>query len=243
MSKEIMFDPHGTIHREFHYERFETLICEGCAGASVGLYQRQILRKIPSLKDGSTLLELGSHSLELTRRSIGTDTFARAGCLVACDIQFPHHGAISLGSKMSPVVRFLQSDASQLGLSSASVDVVYHGCLLHHLENPLDMINEVRRVLKPGGTAVYYLPCDPGLAIRCAQFAVTKRRAKRFYRREGLSVDFVWAIEHRNHYPSLREMITYVHQYDLIQRHGFPAKVPFWNFRLFDIFVVTKSNA
>lgn len=52
---------------------------------------------------------------------------------------------------------FLLMDAEQLGYGPASFDLVCGSGILHHLDMERSL-TEVRRVLKPGGTAVFYEP-------------------------------------------------------------------------------------
>jgi SAM-dependent methyltransferase len=48
-------------------------------------------------------------------------------------------------------VRWSMQDASRLSYPHASFDVVFMSHLLHHLDEPLDVIRECHRVLRPGG--------------------------------------------------------------------------------------------
>ena len=53
----------------------------------------------------------------------------------------------------------IQGDAESLAFSDNSFDVVYSNGVLHHTLNTQSAINEVYRVLKPGGRAVIMLYC------------------------------------------------------------------------------------
>jgi ubiquinone/menaquinone biosynthesis C-methylase UbiE len=232
----------GEAHRSFFYEQFEESCYRGCPGTATRAYQKQILNHVPSVRDGR-YLELGSHSLELTRR-----LFERIGSseqLFALDIAYPKplakRRARELGSGGRASIDLVQGDASRLPFGSNSLDVVFHGCLLHHLEKPLECLNEVRRVLRPGGTAVFYLPCDPGFLLRIAQRLITQRWARRMMDRERLSVEYLWAIEHRNHYASLSEMIRHVFLPDQVSVRGYPIPWRFWNLKLFEVIVIRKT--
>jgi ubiquinone/menaquinone biosynthesis C-methylase UbiE len=52
----------------------------------------------------------------------------------------------------------VQADACRLPFADDTFDVVYARALLHHLPDPADGLREIRRVLKPGGTAVVLDP-------------------------------------------------------------------------------------
>ena len=55
-------------------------------------------------------------------------------------------------------VRFEVMDAGGLPHADASFDTVAISCSLHHLENIVDVLDEMKRVLKPGGLFIVYEP-------------------------------------------------------------------------------------
>jgi hypothetical protein len=59
--------------------------------------------------------------------------------------------------------------------------------------------------------------------------------------RERLSVEYLWAIEHRNHYASLSEMIRHVFLPDQVSVRGYPIPWRFWNLKLFEVIVIRKT--
>jgi len=56
----------------------------------------------------------------------------------------------------------LVTDAAALGIASASVDCVYLPALLEHVPYPAAVVDEVFRVLRPGGIAVVEVPFMQG---------------------------------------------------------------------------------
>jgi hypothetical protein len=78
--------------------------------------------------------------------------------------------------------------------------------------------------------------------IRIAQRLITKRQARKILTPHGFDADYLWAIEHHNHYSSLREIILHVHQLDDVRVKSYPVSLPFWNLKLFDLFIVTKKE-
>ena len=54
-----------------------------------------------------------------------------------------------------PNVHYLEADAAALPFERGSFDVVLSFGVLHHIKNWLDVLKEVKRVLKPGGYFVY----------------------------------------------------------------------------------------
>ncbi len=70
-----------------------------------------------------------------------------------------------------PVAEYVQGDATAMPFEDASFDRVHASWLLEHVPEPLDVVREVRRVLKPGGIAHFVevdnatLRTDPPLAV------------------------------------------------------------------------------
>ena len=94
------------------------------------------------------LLEVG--------HGVGTDLvrFAQAGAIVhGVDISQTHHDMTKQNLAchgLSGELKF--SDATNIDFPDEYFDVVYSHGVLHHLEETKDAIEEIRRVLKPGGT-------------------------------------------------------------------------------------------
>lgn len=53
--------------------------------------------------------------------------------------------------KKRPNLRFLQGDAHELPFNEGEFDVVYCRYLLEHVNNPVQVMSEIKRVLKPSG--------------------------------------------------------------------------------------------
>ena len=60
--------------------------------------------------------------------------------------------------------RFLHAPPHRLPLAAASVDVVCLDGLLHELDRPGDVLDEVYRVLRPGGKVIAVAPAKYGSA-------------------------------------------------------------------------------
>jgi SAM-dependent methyltransferase len=69
---------------------------------------------------------------------------------------------------------FIAGSAHDLPFPDASIDVVFGMAILHHLD--LDLVSrEVRRVLKPGGRAIFKEPVRNSAAIRFARSLIPYR--------------------------------------------------------------------
>ena len=57
-------------------------------------------------------------------------------------------------------------DAAGTPYDDRAFDRVISTCLLHHVDDPLGVAQEMRRVTRPGGVVSILLPTDPGMAYR-----------------------------------------------------------------------------
>ncbi len=86
------------------------------------------------------------------------------GCGTGCDLlQFAKHGAIVTGvditrehldlarQRVGNHATVMESDARSLPFPSASFDYVYSFGVLHHSDEPRRIVQEIFRVLRPGG--------------------------------------------------------------------------------------------
>ena len=87
--------------------------------------------------DGTLTVEMAKFANNVTAVDINPDMLAMA-----------KQRTDRLGLKN---VSFLVEDASNLSLSSESLDVVFFSQSLHHLENPQKGLHEAARILRPGG--------------------------------------------------------------------------------------------
>ena len=132
-------------------------------------------------------------------------------------------------------IKFSIADVENLRFKEAEFDRVIVTCLLHHLEKPVDALNEIRRVTKNGGLVTILLSSDPGMFFRLTRSLT----ADRFLRKRGISnVKLLRAVEHRNHAGSLIAMISDTFLMDKMQSKSFPIKGLSWNLSLFYVFQI-----
>jgi SAM-dependent methyltransferase len=117
-------------------------------------------------------------------------------------------------------------NAERLSFVSSSFDRVIVTCLLHHVEKPEKVMQEILRVLKPDGVATIFLSCDPGLVVRMIRSITTAREAKK----EGFhGYKLMISREHRNHIASLLQMVRYVFRSHKTRISFYPFRIPSWN--------------
>ncbi len=104
---------------------------------------------------------------------------------------------------------FSIADATQLKYDSGVFDRVVSGCLLLHLPNTLEVLEEWLRVLKIGGHIDALVPYDESFLVRCYRALFSRRKAKKL----GFNqFDVVNAFEH----------VTHASRIFTLANHGFP---------------------
>jgi ubiquinone/menaquinone biosynthesis C-methylase UbiE len=159
---------------------------------------------------GETLLGLGS--------GLGTDwlQYARHGAaVVVCNSSAEQLALSRRNFELRGMGgRFLHAKPTSLPLEGASIDVACVNSLLHEIEDPRAVVEEVYRVLKPGGKVLAVTParydvdfwfraCFPWQRWATASGPCTAYPSIRFTRR-GLRRLFGRFVEHRIHKRQLR---------------------------------------
>lgn len=130
------------------------------------------------------------------------------------------------------------ADATVLPFETSSIDRLIAMCLLIHLPHPEAALEEWRRVLRPGGVASIYVPCDPGLAMRSIR-RLTASRAAKALGFEGY--DLMIAREHINSVASLDVLVRWVFRGDELKVTRWPFGFGSWNANAFFIYQVVKT--
>lgn len=103
--------------------------------------------------------------------------------------------------------------------------VVVH--VLEHLPDLPSCLDQVRRVLKPGGILSVVLPCDPGLAYEIAR----KISAERFFRKR-YRIPYRW-LARREHINSPGEILHLLRErFVEMERSYYPLAIPIVNLNL-----------
>lgn len=92
------------------------------------------------------------------------DNILEIGCGTGCDLlQFAKHGARAVGIDITPehlrlartrvgsLAAIGQAEATSLPFADSSFDYVYSHGVLHHIDRPRLAVDEIFRVLRPGG--------------------------------------------------------------------------------------------
>jgi len=126
-------------------------------------------RFLPGLS-GRTVLDIGTSDGKL---------------LEALRQRFPDNLYFGLDSGLDPVRlareqgrKVLCADGGRLPVSSGSIHLVVSTATLEHVERPGSMLEEIKRVLVPGGTAILTTP--HAFWIRCAELAGIEPRNEHY---------------------------------------------------------------
>jgi phosphatidylethanolamine/phosphatidyl-N-methylethanolamine N-methyltransferase len=130
-------------------------------------------------------------------------------------------------------VRFQQANLESLPFADSNFDRVIATCVFHHVNDPERGFEEIRRVLRDGGSFSLMLPNDPGLAYRVFRRATSLRKAQKL----GILKEarLAHSREHRNHYLALKMMVEWVFKDDQISFKHFPFGLPIYDLNLLTI--------
>lgn len=184
---------------------------------------------------GHRVVELGASSGEHLR-FVRDDEFRE---WVALDLA-PGRTDPELHARSSrrPGVRFVEGDAHQMPLEDGSADEVVATCILHHVRDPERVLEEARRVLRPGGSLIIALPTDPGLLNRAVKRVITFPKM----RRAGLpDPRLVYARDHVNAIDRILRLHRHVHRRDRRSERYRPFPMPSWNLNLFIVLTAIRA--
>jgi ubiquinone/menaquinone biosynthesis C-methylase UbiE len=130
-------------------------------------------------------------------------------------------------------------NAQNIPFEDEYFDRSFSSCLLHHVEEPIEVLTEVRRVTKIGGEIIFAMPTDPGFLNQTLKHFFTYRKMKSFSKYDPA---LFYALDHPNHVKSLMTLIEFVFQEDeLIFRYS-PFRFPSWNFNLIVVAHIKKVS-
>ena len=114
-------------------------------------------------------------------------------------------------------------DAAGTPYDDRVFDRVISTCLLHHVDDPMGVAQEMRRVTRPGGVVSILLPTDPGMVYRTTHwftYGLPARRAGTSHRSRLLH-----ALDHRNHYRSIAAQLRSVFADDEVRVSWLPTRL------------------
>lgn len=129
-----------------------------------------------------------------------------------------------------------EQDAASINYPDSGFDRLIATHVLEHLKNPVRVLREWDRVVRPGGVISIVLPCDPGVLWRLGRHLGPRRNATRL----GLHYDYLQAAEHIN---SIFNLVVFVrHHFEHVREYWYPLILPMPDLNLFYICHIIKGE-
>lgn len=132
-----------------------------------------------------------------------------------------------------------QCDATQLPFEDQAFDRVIATCLIAHLSEPEQALEEWRRVVKIGGHITIYVPCEPGFSLRLFRRLFTAPKARKLGF-EGFNLYI--SRDHRNDAFRTLNIAAEVFSGDRIRYVFRPFFVRSWYFNLFSLLQIQRKS-
>ncbi len=104
--------------------------------------------------------------------------------LVACDLSAD---MLAQAAKSVPAVTVLQGDAEKLPLANNSIDLLHSSLMIQWCDDITRPLNEISRVLKPGGVAVISTILDGSLREMAEAFSVADQQAGKTFPQQHIN--------------------------------------------------------
>lgn len=128
-------------------------------------------------------------------------------------------------------------DVMNLSYDDNFFDRVIVTCVLVHLDNPVIALEEINRVVKPGGYISIYLPCEPGMVLRFIRKFSTQAKASRI----GVTdIKYLHFLEHKTYFLAVDYYLKRIFGAGKISSRYFPFPFLSWNFNLFKLYTIRK---
>jgi ubiquinone/menaquinone biosynthesis C-methylase UbiE len=132
-------------------------------------------------------------------------------------------------------LNFVLGNAEKIPFADNFFDRTYSTCLLHHVNEPLDVFLEARRVTKAGGDILFVMPTDPGFANQIIKKMISYRKLRKLTEYDP---SLFYALEHKN-----ISLIKFIFKADEVKFIYNPFKLPTWNFNLIVGILIRKSQS
>ena len=138
----------------------------------------------------------------------------------------------------NPKINFSIQDIQKINFPDESFDRVIVSCVLAHVDEPYQAMEELLRVLKVNGCCSIYISGDPGMLLRIIRILITKPKMK------ALTVPYslINAISHRNGAPNILEMAKFIFRNQQMDVKYYPFKLKSWNFSTHIILNIKKVS-
>lgn len=213
------------------YRNYYNQICVTAHDSIFSKYTHKSLERRHKSNQGLKILEVGGHTGEhVIYVEKSYDKY------LITDIQ---RISAKLKSELKyDGIDFAVANVENLNLKSETFDRVISTCLFHHLVDPYKAAIEIKRVTKPGGIISILIPTDPGFCYRILQYLTSGIKAKRANLYSQM--ELVHAIEHRNHFLGIKNLLSRAFQECEIKFTYYPFRIPSYNLNAFTILTIKK---
>lgn len=219
----------------FYDQSYEEEMGTGLIGIFWRFIHRQLSRIVAST-DNSIIFEIGAgHGQHFD------SAFHKSRLYIETDIRQSFGYLKTFSDKdlnLSGRIKRVMNAEALILVPNNSVDRVVVTCVLAHLRNPDTALIEWRRIVKPDGRLVIYIPCEPGLFLRFSRYFTTRKKLNSL----GVNQDAIHWLEHRNHFPYLQLLIKQAFRNDNVQVKRFPFACLPWDLNLYAIISIDKSD-
>lgn len=118
--------------------------------AEIGFYKELRMLRLLGLKDNSSILEIGSGPGFYTELLLNNFNNITITCL-DYDIEFLKYARNNIDQRFKDRVSYVKDNVENTSLKNDSYDYVIARFVFQHLDNPLEALKEIKRLLKPGG--------------------------------------------------------------------------------------------
>ena len=129
-------------------------------------------------------------------------------------------------------VKVIELDANNLeSIPTQFFDRIILTCVLVHLQNPIQTLQELKRIVRNEGTISMYIPCEPSIVLRLSRYFTTVQTAKK------LGVDHLHFhyLEHKFHYLYIKHAIDEVFTRHKVARVRWPFPFLSWGCNLWEV--------
>ena len=134
---------------------------------------------------------------------------------------------------------FVTGDAQNLPFKNEEFDRVFSTCLLHHVDDVLSVLLEVRRVTQTGGEIAFVFPTDPGILNQLIKRLISYRKIRKM---TDIPPELFYALDHKNHVLSISELIKFVFALDELVFHYRPFRFKSWNMNFLIVAQIIKKS-
>lgn len=223
--------------QHFYNDVYSKYLYSGGVQQKGTAWASKLLEKQFSVSGIDYALEIGGGSGEHLRF---VETYPRIS-YYSLDIRKPdiQISTVDASNNLKKVLSFVVGDAENIPFEDSTMDRISGTCVLHHLHDPFQALQEIRRVAKNEAEIVFVLPTDPGFLNRMVKKIITFRKLRKL---SSYPPELFYALDHQNHIESLIQIFKYVFRNDEVEVKYYPLRLKSWNFNMLVSLKAIKKN-